>query len=67
MGGIDLEKLYRATLSGMNLEKMKGFLSPGTKHTVRNNEVSVKRVLTVKDSSREFVVTYKQSLYTVSR
>ena len=56
-----------SVLSGMNLEKMKGFLPPGTKHTVRNNEVSVKRVLTVKDSSREFVVTYKQSLYTVSR
>ena len=28
-------------LSGFNLEKFKGFLSPGTKQTVRNNEVSV--------------------------
>ena len=28
-------------LSGLNIEKMKGFLSPGTKETVHNNEVSV--------------------------
>lgn len=41
---------------------MKAFLPPGTKLTVRklNSEVSVKRVLTVKDSTREFIVTYKQ-------
>ena len=43
---------------------MKAFLLPGTKLTVRNSvrikRVSVKRVLTVKDSTREFVVTYKQ-------
>ena len=31
-----------SVLSGLNLEKnVKGFLSPGTKQTVRNNEVSV--------------------------
>ena len=29
-------------LGGFNLEKCKGFLSPRTKKTVRNNEVSVK-------------------------
>ena len=28
-------------LSGFNLEKCKGFLSPRTKKTVRKNEVSV--------------------------
>ena len=47
---------------------MKAFLPPGTKLTVRklNSEVSVlsglsvKRVLTVKDSTRDFIVTYKQ-------
>ena len=33
-----------SVLSGLNLEKMlKGFLSPGTKQTVRDNEVSVLR------------------------
>ena len=41
-------------ISGLNLEKCKGFLSPGTKQTVRINEVSgcikrlsVKRGMTV--------------------
>ena len=30
-----------SVLTGLNLEKCKGFLSPGAKQTVRNNEVSV--------------------------
>ena len=30
-----------SVLSGLNLEKRKGCLSPGTKHTVRINGVSV--------------------------
>ena len=34
-----------SVLSGLNLEKCKGFLSPGTKQTVSNNEVSVLRGL----------------------
>ena len=36
----------REPVRSLNLVK-KGFLSPGTKQTLRNNEVSVKRVLTV--------------------
>ena len=28
-------------LSGLNIEKIKGFLSPGTKQAVHNNEVPV--------------------------
>ena len=44
-GGGDIESVRFngvSVLSGLNLEKnVRGFLSPGTKQTVRNNEVSV--------------------------
>ena len=38
---------YPAVLSGLNLEKMWGLFSPGTKKTVRIKRISVKRGLTV--------------------
>ena len=42
-GGVESFRINGVSvLSGLNLEKnVKGFLSPGTKQTVRNNEVSV--------------------------
>ena len=38
---IESVHINRVSINGLNLEKMQEFLSPGTKKTVHNNEVSI--------------------------